>query len=84
MQRPITAPVAVAAHRLLAQQERQPLVAMAAQAQHQASAARLLPMQAVAVVECLTPQELPVQVAQEGAGLVARLEMAQEQRELPI
>ena len=36
-----------AAHLLLAQMEPLPLVAMAAQAQHQASAARLLPMQAV-------------------------------------
>jgi hypothetical protein len=41
-------------------------------------------MLAVAVVAHLTPQELPVQVAQEAAGLVARLEMAQEQQELPI
>ena len=84
MQRPITAPVAVAAHRLLAQQERQPLAEMVVLAPRQLFLEVQQRMLAVVVVECLTPQELPVQVAQEAAGLVARLEMAQEQRELPI
>ena len=76
--------MAVAAHRLLAQQERQPLVVMVAQELRQLFLEVQQRMLAVAVVESLTLQELPVQVAQVVAGLVARLEMAQEQRELPI
>jgi hypothetical protein len=77
----IMAAQVVVAHRLLAQMEPLPLVAMAAQAQHQASAARLLPMQAV-VVAALMLVVLLEQAVREAVAL-AQIQARLQLTELP-
>ena len=84
MQPQIMVPVGAVEHPLLAQQAHQLLAAMEAMALHRPFLDHPLLILAAEVAVGLTRQELLVPEEQEVAGMAARLEMGQEQRELLI